>query len=51
MQPLDVAFMGPFKTYYNQEVETFLKNERRCVTPQQVVKLMELAYMRAATME
>ncbi|KAB0800264.1 hypothetical protein PPYR_06004, partial [Photinus pyralis] len=26
MQPLDVAFMGPLSTFYNQEVEIFLRN-------------------------
>jgi hypothetical protein len=43
--------MWPFKTYYSQEVKTFFKNERRCVTPLQVVKLMGSAYMRAAPMD
>lgn len=26
MQPLDVSFYGPLKTYFNQEVSTWLKS-------------------------
>jgi hypothetical protein len=33
MQPLDVSFMSPFKTYYFQEIENWLKyHENRVVT-------------------
>ncbi|KAG8223667.1 hypothetical protein J437_LFUL001775 [Ladona fulva] len=50
MQPLDVAFMKPFKTYYNQEIQKWLScNEGRIVTQYEVTKLMGKAYVRAAT--
>ena len=52
MQPLDVGFMGPFKTYYAQEIETWLANNPgRVVTPLLVARLFGAAYTRAATME
>lgn len=52
MQPLDVGFMGPFKTYYAQEIETWLaSNPGRVVTPLMVARLFGKAYTRAATME
>jgi hypothetical protein len=52
MQPLDLGFMGSFKTYYAQEIETWLaSNPGRAVTPLMVARLFGKAYMRAATME
>lgn len=52
IQPLDVAFMGPFKTFYANEVETWLMNHPgRVVTSYQVSELMGKAYIRAATKE
>ena len=52
MQPLDVSFMSPFKTYYSQEIENWLKsNIGRVVTHYQVASLMRKAYVRAATVE
>jgi len=52
MQPLDVGFMKPLKTYYAQEIETWLgSNPGRVVTPFVVWKLFGPAYRRAATME
>lgn len=52
MQPLDLAFMGPFKTYYSKAVTTWLRNNvGRTVTPLQVASLMGQAYQRSATVE
>ena len=52
MQPLDVGFMKPLKTYYAQEIETWLgNNPGRVVTPFVVCKLFGPAYRRAPIME
>ena len=52
MQPLDVGFMKPLKTYYAQDIETWLgSSPLRGVTPFVVCKLFGPAYRRAATME
>lgn len=52
MQPLDVAFMSPFKTYYAQEIETWLRNNPGRTVPNTIIcKLFGAAYERAATME
>jgi hypothetical protein len=52
MQPLDVAFMSPFKTYYAQEITNWLRqNPGRVVTVYQIGELFSKAYMRAATLE
>ena len=52
MQPLDVVFLKPLKTYYAQEIEKWLcNNPGRNVTPFLVCKLFGPAYIRAATME
>ncbi|CAH2011577.1 unnamed protein product [Acanthoscelides obtectus] len=52
MQPLDVGFTGPLKTYYAQEIETWLRNNPdRIVTPFIIARLFSVAYNRAATME
>lgn len=52
MQPLDVGFMAPLKTYYAQEIETFLKNNSgKVVTHTIICSLFGKAYNRAATME
>lgn len=52
MQPLDVAFMSPFKTYYTQEITNWLRlNPGRVVTGFQVGELFGKAYIKAATME
>jgi len=51
-QPLVVGFLKPLKTYYAQEIETWLgNNPGRIVTPFLVCKLFGPAYRRAATME
>jgi hypothetical protein len=52
MQPLDVGFSKPLKTYYAQETETWLgNNPGRIVTFFLVCKLFGPAYGRAATMK
>ena len=52
MQPLDVAFMGPLKTFYCQEIEKWLRaNPGRIVTVYQIGQLFGNAYRRAATGE
>jgi hypothetical protein len=52
MQPLDIGFMFPLKTYYGQEIETWLANNpNRVVTPYLVSMLSGLAYKKTATTE
>ncbi|XP_018563147.1 uncharacterized protein LOC108904910 [Anoplophora glabripennis] len=52
MQPLDVAFMFPLKTYYAQEIENWLReNQLSTVSPYAVAGIFCKAYNRAATME
>ncbi|XP_054720511.1 uncharacterized protein LOC129230132 [Uloborus diversus] len=50
LQPLDVAFMGPFNTYYVQAIERFLRNNPgRQVTQYQVSRLLGESFLSAAT--
>lgn len=50
LQPLDVSFFGPLSTYYNQEVEMWLKTHPgRTVTLGKVAKLFSNAYFKSAT--
>jgi hypothetical protein len=52
MQPLDVSFMSPFKTYYGQEIERWLKQHgNRIVTTYQIGELMGNAYLQAARVQ
>ncbi|XP_055623220.1 uncharacterized protein LOC129766658 [Toxorhynchites rutilus septentrionalis] len=52
LQPLDVSFMAPFKTYYAQEVERFLQqNPGKVVSQYDVAELMKPAFIKAATTE
>jgi len=52
MQPLDVAFMFPLKTYYAKAIENWLANHPgRTVRKLQVASLFAEAYLKAATME
>lgn len=52
LQPLDVGFMGPLKTYYAQAVEAWLKSHPgRTLTHYQVASVLSTAYARAATIE
>ena len=50
LQPLDVAFFGPLKTYFDQEVTKWMKNHPgRTVTQFQMSSLFGPAYGKAAT--
>ena len=50
LQPLDVSFYGPLKTYYDQEVTKWLKcNPGRTVSQYQICPLFAKAYGKAAT--
>ncbi|XP_055644979.1 uncharacterized protein LOC129780582 [Toxorhynchites rutilus septentrionalis] len=50
LQPLDVSFMAPFKTYYAQEVERFLQqNPGKVVSQYDVAELMKPAFIKAAS--
>lgn len=45
MQPLDVSFMKPFKTFYTQEIEMWLRaNPERVLSVYQIGDLFEKAY-------
>lgn len=51
MQPLDVSFMFPLKTFYAQAIEDWLhSNPGKVVTNFKVGRLFGIAYNRAATM-
>lgn len=50
VQPLDVTFYSPLTTYYNKELNTWLKNHPgRTVTHYQVAGIFQEAYLRTAT--
>nr|XP_023025029.1 uncharacterized protein LOC111513100 [Leptinotarsa decemlineata] len=50
MQPLDVAFMAPFNTYFIQSIEKFLRNNPgRTVAQFQVSRLLGEAFLKAVT--
>ena len=49
MQPLDVTFMGPLKTYYSENIRLHIQEFRRPVETADVVKLFGAAYKSAAT--
>lgn len=52
MQPLDVSFFGPLKTYYNQEIAKWLKaHPGRVVTHLQIAGFFNEAYGKAATVQ
>ncbi|XP_062554738.1 uncharacterized protein LOC134219866 [Armigeres subalbatus] len=52
LQPLDVSFMGPFKTYFSQAIENYLKDEPgKVVTLNEMSSLLATAYHRAARSE
>lgn len=52
LQPLDVSFFGPLNTFYNQELNVWLKSHPgRTVTHQQVSGIFKEAYLRAATVK
>lgn len=50
MQPLDVTFYGPFKTYYSQACDNWMTNHPgRAISEAQVPGLVRLAYEKSAT--
>ena len=50
LQPLDVSFMFPLSTFYEQHVKTWLRNNPgRVISVMEVGSLFGQAYMRAAT--
>ncbi|KAB0801102.1 hypothetical protein PPYR_05456 [Photinus pyralis] len=50
VQPLDVSFYGPLTTFYNQELNNWLRNHPgRTVTHFQVTNIFNEAYVKAAT--
>lgn len=50
LQPLDVSFMYPLSTFYEQSAKTWLRNHPgRVITVAEVGGLFGLAYIRAAT--
>ena len=52
MQPLDVAFMIPFKTQYAQTVETWLRDHPdRMLNVYSIGEIFGVAYQKAATMK
>ncbi|XP_055542598.1 uncharacterized protein LOC129728205 isoform X2 [Wyeomyia smithii] len=52
LQPLDVAFMSPFKAKYSNAVNAFMKNNPgQVVTLNNICALVKEAFVRTATME
>ena len=52
LQPLDVSFFGPLTTYYNQELNSWLKTHPgRVVTQFQIAKIFRIAYSKSATIQ
>jgi len=52
LQPLDVSFMKPLSTFYNQECEKWLRSHpERVITMFQIGEVSGLAYITAATPE
>ena len=50
LQPLDVGFFGPLKTFYSQACDNFMvSNSGRAITETKVGHLFEKAYSKAAT--
>ena len=51
LQPLDIPFFGPLKTFYGQEADKWMiSHPGRRITEYEVCKLFRNAYERAATM-
>lgn len=52
LQPLDLTFMSPFKTYYSQAIQSWLKtNPGRNITSFQICSLMCQAYLKCSNAE
>ena len=51
LQPLDLTFFGPLKTYYSQEIDKWMvDNPGKCVMEYNVAQLLNAAYEKAATL-
>lgn len=51
LQPLDVSFMKPLSTYYDQELTNWLRsNPGKIVTMFKIAEILSKAFLRAATM-
>ena len=51
MQPLDVAFMKPLSTYYDSEIQMWLRSHPgRIVTEFQITSIFVKAYLRTASL-
>ncbi|XP_069671659.1 uncharacterized protein [Periplaneta americana] len=51
LQPLDRSFIGPLKSYYSEEVRTFLRSQGRPVSHFDVAELLARAYLKASSVE
>ena len=51
IQPLDKTFMGPFKTYYNEEIRTYTRSTGQPVTVYEAAELLKRAYIKVQTGE
>ncbi|KAJ3661556.1 hypothetical protein Zmor_005947 [Zophobas morio] len=52
VQPLDVSFYGPFTSFYNQELISWLRNHPgRVIIHYQVAEIFKTAYNKSATIE
>lgn len=50
LQPLDVCFFGPLKTYFNQSCDNFMiNNPGKAITDKEIGRLFGDAYIKAAT--
>lgn len=49
MQPLDKAFMGPLKIYYNEQIRLHLRNTGRKMTHDDFAELFHNAYLKVQT--
>ncbi|KAF7272910.1 hypothetical protein GWI33_014346 [Rhynchophorus ferrugineus] len=51
LQPLDKTFMALLKVYYSEEIRTWIRNNKRAVSPFDIAELFGLAYMKVQTRE